>query len=68
MFKWVRATLARNGKGERVAYVVRWEPELQNVINPKRKKGEVDQRMLLVLFEMINGHTSWANPLMRADV
>jgi hypothetical protein len=42
----MKATSARDGKGEKVAYVVRWEPELENVINPKRKKGTVNSRML----------------------
>jgi hypothetical protein len=45
MFKCVKATSARDGKGEKVAYVVRWEPELENVINPKRNKGTVNQRV-----------------------
>lgn len=55
----------RDGKEEKkVAYVVRREPEVENVINPKRKKL-VNQRSSL--FE-IAGHTSSENPSMHADV
>jgi len=57
----------RGGKEEKIAYVVRWEPELENEIDPKRKKGMVVQRMFPVLFE-IDGQTSRANPSKSADV
>ena len=57
----------RSGKEQKIAYVIRWEPELENVINPKRKEGMVDQKMFPNLFE-IDRHTSRANPSKRADV
>jgi len=36
----------REVKEGRVAYVVRWEPELENIINPKRKR----QQWLIINF------------------
>ena len=55
----------RDGKvgGKKVAYVVRREPEAENIINPGWKKKAVNQR--ITLFE-IDGHTSSENPTMRA--
>jgi hypothetical protein len=44
IFEGVKVSASVRGrKEEKIAYVVRWEPELENVINPKRKKEMVDQ-------------------------
>lgn len=38
IFEWVEVTASvRGGKEKKIAYVVRWEPELENVIDPKKK-------------------------------
>ena len=38
IFEWVEVTVSvRGGKEKKIAYVVRWEPELENVIDPKKK-------------------------------
>lgn len=65
MFECIKATASvREGKEVKVAYVIRREPETENVINPKRKKGVSNQRM----FPVRDGRTSSENPSMRADV
>ena len=38
IFECVKVTASvRGGKEKKIAYVVRWEPELENVIDPKKK-------------------------------